>query len=364
MGLILASIVLSCLPARGLAAPPRTAPPTSGLAPGEAALRSPATARTALLRLRDEETIVFYGDSITEQNLYSAYLETFLVSRFPAKKLAAYNFGWSGDTASGGNQRFARDVAGVKPSLVFVNFGMNDGGYKAYDEPTCRSYLAAQQALADTIRNSGARQVLFTTSPIDDVLRGDRGVYNETLSRMAQGVIALGAERQLPVIDLLHPMLEIQRLAKQKEPGYTMIPDTVHPDPAGHLVMAYLAMRQIDAPRTVGEIVFEGGAIKEAKVAVVSNVTARDGCVEFDLAPPFLPFYVPKDARPTCESHCNEIGLSLNSVVIMANNVGCVCSPAPGAPGAGGAVSGGGMAALLMEEQQRESSRAARATPR
>jgi hypothetical protein len=75
-------------------------------------------------------------------------------------------------------------------------------------------------------------------------------------------------------------------------------------------------------------------------------------------------FYVPKDARPTCESHCNEIGLSLNSVVIMANNVGCVCSPAPGAPGAGGAVSGGGMAALLMEEQQRESSRAARATPR
>ena len=260
MGLILASIVLSCLPALGLAAaPPRTAPATSGLAPGEAALRSPATARTALLRLRDEETIVFYGDSITEQNLYSAYLETFLVSRFPAKKLAAYNFGWSGDTASGGNKRFARDVAGVKPSLVFVNFGMNDGGYKAYDEPTYRSYLAAQQALADTIRNSGARQVLFTTSPIDDVLRGDRGVYNETLSRMAQGVIALGAERQLPVIDLLHPMLEIQRLAKQKEPGYTMIPDTVHPDPAGHLVMAYLAMRQIDAPRTVGEIVIEGG---------------------------------------------------------------------------------------------------------
>jgi hypothetical protein len=66
--------------------------------------------------------------------------------------------------------------------------------------------------------------------------------------------------------------------------------------------------------------------------------------------------YVPKDAAATCASHCNEIGLALNSVVIMASNVGCVCSAAPGAPGGG--VSGGGMAALLMAEQQRRSAAA------
>ena len=72
---------------------------------------SPATARFAPVRIGDEETIVFYGDSITEQNLYTAYLETFLLSRFPGKKLATFNFGWGGDTASGGNKRFARDVA-------------------------------------------------------------------------------------------------------------------------------------------------------------------------------------------------------------------------------------------------------------
>jgi hypothetical protein len=41
--------------------------------------------------LRDHETIVIYGDSITEQNLYSAYLETFLLSRFPGKDLAVFN---------------------------------------------------------------------------------------------------------------------------------------------------------------------------------------------------------------------------------------------------------------------------------
>lgn len=63
-------------------------------------------------------------------------------------------------------------------------------------------------------------------------------------------------------------------------------------------------------------------------------------------------FYVPKDATPTCSGYCNEIGLTLNSVVIMANNVGCVCSPPAGAPGVGGGVSSGGMAALLMQQEQ------------
>jgi hypothetical protein len=72
--------------------------------------------------------------------------------------------------------------------------------------------------------------------------------------------------------------------------------------------------------------------------------------------------YVPKDAASTCSTHCNEIGLALNSVVIMANNVGCVCSAAPSAPGGGG-VSGGGMAALLMAEQQRHRSSTGAAPP-
>jgi lysophospholipase L1-like esterase len=247
--------------------------------------------------LRDTETIVFYGDSITEQNLYTAYLEDFLLSRFPDKKLAVFNFGWGGDTASGGNARFARDVAGVAPTLVFVNFGMNDGGYRAYDETIYRSYLDAQRALADTIRGSGAREVLFTTSPIDDVLRGDNGVYNDMLSRMARGVMALAAERRLPVIDLLHPMLEVQKRAKAEDPTFTMIPDTVHPDPIGHLVMAYLAMRQIEAPRIIAEIGVDGPSVVATGAATLGNVDADEDGVEFDLKLPFLPFYVPKEAR-------------------------------------------------------------------
>ena len=64
--------------------------------------------------------------------------------------------------------------------------------------------------------------------------------------------------------------------------------------------------------------------------------------------------YVPKDAAATCSAHCHEIGLALNSVVIMANNVGCVCSAA--SPAAGDGATGGGMAALMMDAEQRRQS--------
>ena len=39
----------------------------------------------------------------------------------------------------------------------------------------------------------------------------------------------------------------------------------------------------------------------KARGATVGNAAARDGGIEFDLTLPFLPFYVPKEARPALE---------------------------------------------------------------
>lgn len=61
---------------------------------------------------------------------------------------------------------------------------------------------------------------------------------------------------------------------------------------------------------------------------------------------------VPRDAAPQCANICQSMGLPLDSVVVMADNVGCVCraaQPQGMAPGAVGA-SSGGMAAVLMAQ--------------
>lgn len=75
----------------------------------------------------------------------------------------------------------------------------------------------------------------------------------------------------------------------------------------------------------------------------------------------------PKDSAPQCASICHDIGLALDSVVVMANNVGCVCAanapppgPGPGpapAPTAHAGAAAGGMAAIMLQQQQERSGR-------
>ena len=70
---------------------------------------------------------------------------------------------------------------------------------------------------------------------------------------------------------------------------------------------------------------------------------------------------VSSDSTQQCVSLCNQIGLPLDSVVIMANNLGCVCRAAtpaaapaqpPAAAPPGASASAGGMAAIMIAEEQ------------
>src|SRR5262245_35832125 len=49
--------------------------------------------------IRDGDRVVFLGDSITEQRLYTTYIEAYALTRYPDWKLTFRNVGWGGDTA-------------------------------------------------------------------------------------------------------------------------------------------------------------------------------------------------------------------------------------------------------------------------
>src|ERR1700735_3124466 len=97
----------------------------------------------------DGDVIVMIGDSITEQHLYSNYVEMWTVTRFPAWNLTFRNVGIGGDRSVGGNNRFQRDTAPYRATAMTVDFGMNDGSYKAFDEPTYKTYMGGLQGIAD-----------------------------------------------------------------------------------------------------------------------------------------------------------------------------------------------------------------------
>src|SRR5712692_10805534 len=82
--------------------------------------------------LQDGDRVVFYGDSITDQRLYTTFAETYVLTRFPALRVKFVHSGWGGDRVSGGgggpiDVRLRRDVIAYRPTVMTIMLGMNAG---------------------------------------------------------------------------------------------------------------------------------------------------------------------------------------------------------------------------------------------
>ena len=201
--------------------------------------------------LRKGDRIVFLGDSISEQQLYTNYVEAYLASRYPERKLTFFNAGWGGDTAPGGCARLDRDVLALKPDVVTICYGMNDGGYCPMKPEVRDAFVTGMRELVSRLKAAGVRVVLLTPGMVDASVNPDlrKIEYNmRSLRVLADEVLALAAAEQLPVADLHTLMNEVDVAAKAADPAFCMIPDSVHPDPAGHLVMAFGLLQALGVP--------------------------------------------------------------------------------------------------------------------
>lgn len=70
---------------------------------------------------------------------------------------------------------------------------------------------------------------------------------------------------------------------------------------------------------------------------------------------------IPDNANGTCEEQCAEVGMHLGAMVVMANNVGCVCEPGDSGKTSRAAALGGMATIAILEEQQRQAAQAAAA---
>src|SRR5437588_8978255 len=109
--------------------------------------------------LKDGDRVVFYGDSITDQRLYTTFAETYVITRFPKLDVSFVHSGWGGDRVTGGgggpiDLRMRRDVFAYKPTVMTIMLGMNDGSYRAFDEKIFDTYAKGYQHIIDSVKEA------------------------------------------------------------------------------------------------------------------------------------------------------------------------------------------------------------------
>ena len=279
---------------------------------------------TADFAIRDGDRVVFLGDSITEQRLYTTYIEAYALTRHPDWKLSFRNVGWGGDTAwlrqrahpdegrlfaaegpsldsmvvDSVGRGLGRDVLPLKPTFVTVKFGMNDHSYQAFRPDIFRAYARSQSEIAQVLGKNGARVAFLTPQPIEERRPDpDQDARNQSLRRFSDGLKDVASQGGAAFVDQFAPYLNLMLAERAKDPkAFIGGGDDVHPGPAGQTLMAWAVLKGLGATATVSKAEIQAGSLKStAEGCTLEGVSAADGGVSFDRLDQALP--MPVDTR-------------------------------------------------------------------
>ncbi|MFA6293062.1 MAG: GDSL-type esterase/lipase family protein [Victivallales bacterium] len=283
--------------------------------------------------LKDGDTWVMVGDSITAQHLHSNYFEAFCYARFPKMTFCFRNSGVGGDTIPRVMDRFAWDVAPWNPTVVSVELGMNDqGGFST------EKFIENMETLIGRIRAVKARPVLLSPSPMNNgnsTAKLDGG--NTKLQAFAVALKAQAEKENIPYANQFSALVDIWAANKPQEtvanmlgnlrgllaaqPNVTgavhikaflddwakaekqpvsMMGDAVHPGPTGQLTMAAALLTALKAPGLVSRSAIDAktGNANEVVQCKIQNIKNAGDSLSFDRLDDSLPFPIPDDARP------------------------------------------------------------------
>lgn len=207
--------------------------------------------------------VAIVGDSITENGLYSRYVEAYLVACCPETKAVVFQFGWKGEKAGGFEPRMERDMLWFEPDVVLLCFGMNDGRYAALTPEVERQYAEPMQRIVSALKARGTELVIGGPGAVDTrYFRSPHGrtvtadVYNGTLGRFSAIASELAVASGGKYADLHRVMVEAMTRAKQaRGMDYEVYGrDGVHPSANGHLVMAYAFLKAMGVSGDIGTI--------------------------------------------------------------------------------------------------------------
>lgn len=250
---------------------------------------------------RDHDRVVFLGDSITVLHTWTRLVELSVRLRHPEWNVTFINAGIGGNTVEDALERLDVDVLAHQPTVVFVNFGMNDASFP--EGSSGAAFEKNMTTLLDRLAKAKVRRVVWLdTTPYDTSVGAGNAFNRRRVARITELVEfakTLGAERELPVVPVNDAVTRAIAAWKAGKRSENLMPDRIHPGPTLHGVMAAEVLSTVGfdvTPARVKAVVRDGAASVEGRDAGVPLV---DGRMELDLssvkAP--LPFVANADAK-------------------------------------------------------------------
>lgn len=313
----------------------------------------------------DETKVIgVIGDSITHWGHYFAFLNEYYATRYPNANIVLLNKGLSGDSASGVISRLDWDVFNESNSLygacdeITLMIGMNDSGYGSYtfgkmpdDEyydfysggpyPDGKYHGNMQSRVNTCVDNietiieycqeNNKGITLVTPSLYDE---SDRFVNslppikygtNYALGKIAEGIIDLGEEYNVPVLDLYKASNEYSDRIRAEYPEATIVitnVDGIHPLEKGGYLFGYLFARAQETNDTVAsvEINASNGANKVDN-ATVSDVTVDTSNVSYTYLANAIPLYTGSSGYKYVKGYGVDITNTMNREIIKVTNL-------------------------------------------
>ncbi len=220
--------------------------------------RGPAPAG---LVLKAGDRLAICGDSITEQRMYSRIIETYLTVCVPELDVTVRQYGWSGEKADGFLGRMTNDCLRFQPTIATTCYGMNDHGYRVYEESIGKRYREYQTGIVEAFKSAGARVILGSAGCVGkNPPWGSKDpaatmeALNLNLCELRNIDVEIARQEGVGFADVFWPMLTANFTARQKYGEGYALPgkDGVHPGWAGHLVMAYAYLRALGLDGEIG----------------------------------------------------------------------------------------------------------------
>jgi lysophospholipase L1-like esterase len=218
--------------------------------------------------LKDGDRVAFIGGTFIEREQAYSYLETLLRTRWPERNTVFRNLGWSGDNVFGASRgyfegadagfaRLTKIVHELKPTVIFVGYGMTESFDGEAGLPTFRSGL---NRMLDMLKDLNARETVLIGPIQHEKLPPplpDPAEHNKWLRAYADAMKDIASKRGMRFVDLY----ELTAPQPKTRIAVPLTENGIHLTPRGYWFAARETMKQLglQAPKELN--VDEKGAI-------------------------------------------------------------------------------------------------------